>query len=558
MRVLLVEDDHVDASITRQLLKREGSGGIDVDHVDNLQDAVDSIVASKPAAVLLDLGLPDSSNRDTLDRMIEAGGDLPIIVLTGDDHLQAAETAVRAGAQDYLLKGEISGTTLERSIRYAVERHKIHSQLEHMALHDQLTGLANRRTFHDRLEQFAAIAVRAKERFAVQFIDLDGFKGVNDTMGHAAGDEVLIETAERLKRLLRKSDTVARLGGDEFAVLQTNIFDKEHAAILAQKIVDVCRKPVFVEDKPVSIGASVGVSLYGEHGTSSGELLRNADCALYAAKNSGKNGYRVFSEGFEAAPDKAFDIVHRVYQAVALDELHFVYQPILDLDTGDTVAFEALVRWNDPDRGEQAPGSFLPILESEGMLKDLNERCFLSACRNLSLAQSAGLTDARMHINLSPSQIEVGRTVDQVAEALRAANVAPDRLVLELTETNALDQVEGELITAFRELSELGVLLSIDDFGCGYASLRTFQKFPFDIIKVDRSFVSRMPYDVVSRELVRSVIDLGGRLNKSVICEGVEYATQVDQLRGLGARYAQGFYYRKPGPMAAILDTRRS
>ena len=552
LRVLLVEDDLGDAHITRELLEREGSGTIALDHVTNLRDAIDSISASRPYAVLLDLSLPDSAPTATLQSVLNCGTDFPVIVLTGDDDTRSAEQAVRGGAQDYLLKGDFSGKALERTIRYSVERHRVRSEIEHLALHDPLTDLPNRATFHDRLEQLVTVGKRSAARFAVHFVDLDHFKNVNDSLGHAVGDAVLISAAQRLRSLLRNSDTVARLGGDEFAVLQTNVESKAQVAILAAKIVAAFQPPFIEDGHDIQIGATVGSSTFIDDADKADELLRKADSALYAAKNSGRGCYRLFDDGVEAAINENHRIEHRLQQAVAQNQFHLHYQAIQDLRSGNVVAFEALMRWSDPLHREQQPANFLPLLENLGLLKTLNPSCFQQACDGLALAQRSGFPDARMHINLSLSQIEVGITAAQMAAALERSGIAAGCIVLELTETGSLNRAEPGLWQAFSEFSELGVLLAMDDFGTGTASLRSVQKLPLDILKLDRCFVSPLPEDDVSCAIVGAVVQLGQQLDRMVICKGVENADQAGCLAAIGARFVQGFHYHRPQPMEII------
>lgn len=551
MRVLLVEDDPSDAHITRRMLAKAGNGSFELAHVDCLQDAIDILQTSPLEAVLLDLSLPDSPPDQTLQRIVNCGRAAPVIVLTGNDDLGIGNLAVRNGAQDFLVKGDFDGKSLARSIRYSVERHKAQADVDRLARYDQLTGLANRSTLHDRLAQLVAIGKRSTQTFAVHFVDLDYFKSVNDSLGHAAGDDVLRQSAARLKDLLRRSDTVARIGGDEFVVLQTAIADGDQAATLAAKIVDSFRAPFDLGGKEMFVGASVGTAVLADDDATADELLRNADLALYAAKANGRGACRLYDGDADkpAGPGKPAET--RILRAVADGQFLFHFQPIVDAASGAVAGLEALFRWQHPVEGAHAADAFELPIESRHLTSSVTEDCIRSVCWSLVRARRCGLGAARAHINLSPGQLRGGAPAIAVASAIEATGLPGDAVVIEITESAML----SELQQALTDLRDLGCAIAIDDFGTGFASLQNLQSFPIDIIKLAPSFVSPLPDDPASREIASSVIALCRRLGMVVICEGVENADQARFLTDAGADLLQGFHVARPMPIDGLLQS---
>lgn len=557
LNVLLVEDDPADAHITRQMIEREGSGVIRLTHVHSLGAALAALREAPPSAILLDLGLPDATPRETLECIVENSRDVPIVVLTGHDDAETAIEAVQNGAQDYLLKGEFSGRALERAIQHSIERHRVSLQIEFMALHDQLTGLPNRNTFYDRLDRLLATGHRTGQKFAIHLVDLDLFKDVNDNYGHATGDDVLQQSAQRLTSVVREADTVARLGGDEFAVLQTGVEEKAQVAILAERIVTAFDAPFHCEDADIVIGATVGTATFDDDSSDGDELLKFADHALYAAKYAGRRQFRTYDSSLQTMFCRERHIERRILHAIENDLFYYDFQPVVDLVTGDLVAIEALLRWTDPEHGPQSPATFIPILEAQNWLDRLNTRCFDATCEALGQLRAAGWTQVNGHINLAPQQFGNQIAIPQLGEAMTKHKLEPGSIVVELTETTSSEVVERHLVEGFSHLADMGILLAADDFGTGYATLRTLQKYPFDTIKLDRCFIAQLLEDRVSLEIVRAAIDMGRRMGKTVVCEGIETEQQAKMLRELGARYAQGYHLGRPQPIQDIVSAYR-
>jgi diguanylate cyclase (GGDEF)-like protein/PAS domain S-box-containing protein len=426
-------------------------------------------------------------------------------------------------------------------LRDVSRQRALERDLRHQALHDGLTGLPNRKLFLDRLEHAMARARAAEEDAAVLYLDLDGFKKVNDSLGHNAGDQLLRTTAERLVAALRPYDTVARLGGDEFAVLLENA-DRPAVERLAQACLDALNQPFLVQGRKAVVSVSIGivpaVACFGD----ADEVLRNADVAMYAAKARGKGCYEIFeSRMHELLLDK-LDSESRLRDAVHRGELRLHVQPVVDLSDDQVAGMEALVRWDDPERGLQQPGAFIPLAEETGLIVEIDRWVLFEACR-----AATAWPDTWVSVNLSAANLEVPDLTDRVAYALATTGLAPRRLVLELTETVLMRDIA---VTSARleELRELGVRIAIDDFGTGYSSLGYLRDIPVDVLKVDRSFIDGLAGNPRQQELVSAVIQLGHTLGLEVVAEGVETEDQLRLLRRMGARYAQGYHLGRPGP----------
>ncbi len=418
---------------------------------------------------------------------------------------------------------------------------------QHLALHDALTELPNRILFRERLEVAAAAAVRQNSLAAVLCIDLDHFKDVNDTRGHAAGDLVLKEAADRLREMVREADTVARLGGDEFAVLQTDVGSLADVQALCQRLVDAFRRPFAVDGHPAHLGLSIGVALAPVDADNPDDLLRHADLALYRAKSEARGEFRLFEPVMDAQLRARKQLEQDLREALQRDELMLEYQPQVALASGRIVAAEALVRWRHPRHGLLGPGSFIPIAEQTGLILPLGAWILRAACAEAARWPGG----VRVSVNLSPIQVRQRRLVDEVCEALHATGLAADRLELEITE-NILLKDTAQVLEVLGALKELGVLIAMDDFGTGYSSLGYLQRFPFDKLKIDRCFVRDLFVSSGSAAIIRAVIGLGRGLGISVLAEGVETEAQLGFLEREGCAAVQGFHLARPMPGAEL------
>ncbi len=440
---------------------------------------------------------------------------------------------------------DVGGVVL--TIRDVSGRRTLEDQLRHQAFHDPLTGLSNRALFADRVEH-ALDRVRRDDSPtpAVAFIDLDDFKLVNDSLGHAAGDQLLRVVADRLRSCLRSGDTPARLGGDEFAILLEDAPDVAAIVEVAERVLDALDQPVTIEGREVFARASIGIAMRRDAETSFDELLRSADLAMYSAKAKGKGCIELFEPGMSNTAVDRLALRGDLERAIADADIKVVYQPIVRLIGGEVVGFEALARWTHPERGPISPVEFVGIAEDTGMILPLGKLVLRTACEQLGRWRRANPgADWQISVNLSARQVLAPDLVEVVRETLASALLDPASLVLELTESVLL--VDSELVLRrLQQLKDLGVRIAIDDFGTGYSSLSYLQRVPFDILKIDRAFVSALRYEVPSTTLVRTIMDLGRTLGRTVVAEGIEDQIELDGLLELGCELGQGYHFGRP------------
>ena len=425
------------------------------------------------------------------------------------------------------------------------ERSQQEAKIAHMARHDMLTGLPNRAYLHERLEQ-SLHGQSATEKTALLFLDLDRFKDVNDTLGHSVGDALLKAVAERLRECVRKSDIVARVGGDEFVVMICTTEPASEPASLAARIIETVRQPYDIEGHECSIGTSVGIAF--SNGDVDGEaLVAQADLALYRSKSDGRGTYRFFEEEMNTNARHRRRVEHDLRLALVNGEFELDYQPLVNLERNEISGFEALLRWRHPERGTVPPADFIPVAEESGLIIPIGEWVLRQAC-----ADAANWPDQiRVAVNLSPVQFRGRTLVQSVFNAVAASGIAPGRLELEITESALLSDSE-ETLEILRKLSDFGVRIAMDDFGTGYSSLRYLRSFPFDKIKIDRSFISGLADGDSSLAIVRAISGLGRALDLSITAEGVETQEQLDMIRHEGCTEMQGFLYSKPKPASEL------
>ena len=553
LHVLLLEPDQAAATSLANLLRAASSRPVVIRHAVSLEAGLALLHERSPDAVITELELADSSGNETLGQLLAAEPHLPIVVLAeGEDDGFALEL-LKHGAQDYLVKGRSDGALILKTLRYAIERKESEQHLTFLSHYDRLTGLANRELFRDRLHQAMTRAERSGQLVALMFIDLDRFKAVNDTLGHLAGDELLIEVAERLKGAVRRSDTIARLGGDEFTVVVEGLADTVDAETVCAKILRSLARPFLIQNHEIHVTGSIGVTFFPRDDTDLNGLLRNADAAMYRAKEEGRNKYHLFTADLNTRALNRMALETALRHAIERDELHLCYQPKICVRTGAVLGAEALLRWNHPERGAVSPVDFIPIAEESGLIVPIGEWVLRRACADIRKWHAAGFEQINVAVNLSARQFRQGELVDVVREVLDEAGIAPHQLELEITESLLMDDTQASQV-ALRALKSLGTQIYLDDFGTGYSSLAYLKKFPLDGLKIDRSFIRDLPGDADGEAITRAILALSHALRLTVVAEGVETGQQLDFLRAADCEVVQGYLYSRPLPFRDFLS----
>ena len=676
-RILLIEDNPGDARLIELMLDDARGFPFEIKFADRLAEGLEILGAAEFDVVILDLTLPDSAGLETFTQLHDHALQIPIIVLTGFADEELAVSAVREGAQDYLVKGELDGNLLARACRYALERHKadqalreseeryalategandgiwdwdirssriyfsprwvtmlqlkpqdvtnnlddwfsrvhpddieqvkidIQAHLEGLSLHfenehrmrhqdgtyrwmlcrglavrdqsekayrmagsfsditerkraeeqlqrdafyDGLSNLPNRAVFMDRLGRAVERAKRRSEnRFAILFLDLDRFKVVNDGLGHAIGDELLITLSNRLDDCVRSADTVARLGGDEFAFLLEDLEVQNEAIKVASRIKEDLKIPFQLNDQDVVISASVGIVISDQGYVRAEDAMRDAEIAMNRAKADGGGSHVIFEAPMRSRAVTLLQMEAELRRAIEREEFQLYYQPIISLADGKVSGAEALIRWLHPQRGLVSPGEFIPLAEDTGLIVPIGDWVLMEACNRLVDWQSRFFTDPPISIsvNLSTKQFRQADLVDKVNEVLRESGANPAHLRLEITESVLMDTNDTAL-SMLSTLHDKGVHVHIDDFGTGYSSLSYLHQLPIDALKIDQSFVARIDEDQNNTKIIQTIISLAGDLELIAIAEGVETKSQLAALRSLACEYAQGYLFAKP------------
>ncbi len=422
---------------------------------------------------------------------------------------------------------------------------RAHAQVEHLAMHDPLTGLPNRRMFMENLEQLIAHARRNGNLLGLMFIDLDGFKLVNDSLGHHVGDRLLQTVAQSLKSQLRTEDLLARMGGDEFVLLINGVDNPDHLAKIANKVLHALQHQDTVAGSRMEIGASIGIALFPEDAKDGDELIRNADMAMYRAKENGKNQYHFYESKLSEEVVRRYVLERELRSALEEEQLEVYYQPQLNIDGSALVGVEALVRWPHPEKGLLPPSEFLPVAMSSGLAYPLFKTVFLQACRFIKLMDSRDIFIPKVAVNIAGVELITNGCCDLIIESLRSFEIDPQRIEFEVTETLLMHSLD-DLAEVLERLRDVGIQISIDDFGTGYSSLSRLRELPIDMLKIDKSFVQGIAQESSDEAIVRAIISMANSLQLKVIAEGIETHGQLDFLRDEGCDLIQGFLYAEP------------
>ena len=492
----------------------------------------------------------DNSER----KMVQADGTRISIIKTA--------VPIELDGKRYLIESLIDNTDRKRiqeqlteaneSLRKEIiEREKVQEKIQHLAFHDHLTGLANRLLFTDQLTHAISLAERIEKMLAILFLDLDGFKMINDTMGHAVGDQLLVEVSKRLLSIVRKSDVVARIGGDEFIIMIENVEDFETISVIAEKVLNCFKQPFSLNDHEFYITTSIGVATYPTDGEDSEMLIKNADIAMYKAKEKGRNRCLFCTPVMKTKVIETMKLSNQLYGALSRKELELYYQPQVHCDSNKIIGLEALLRWNHPEFGMVSPGKFIPIAEQTGLIVSIGEWVIRTACAQNKAWQDAGLTPLRVAVNLSVRQFQSPNIVKQVEDILLETGLDPKYLEMEITESIVMKET-GHVIETLAAFKDRGIAISIDDFGTEYSSLNYLKQLPVDKIKIAMPFVQGIDVSSKDEAITKAIIVLGKSLGLRVIAEGVETQSQLAFLTKRMCDEVQGFYYFKPMPAKEI------
>jgi diguanylate cyclase (GGDEF)-like protein len=590
-RLLIVDDIAENRAILGRRFRR---CGFHVTEADGGRRALELIRQQDFDLVLLDVMMPDLSGVEVLKGIRERQSPLmlPVIMVTAKSQSEDIVQALALGANDYVTKPvdfavalarantqlgrkraeeailaanaalsqanqELERRVDERTARLyeanrrleleMVHRERSQAKIKYLAHYDALTGLPNRVLFREQLEEAFARSKQSGDTLAILFLDLDGFKSVNDTLGHSIGDALLRSIADRLRDSLGETDRIARLGGDEFAVVQLSGEQPGGAAALAGKLIELASRPCVIDDHQLEIGASVGIAVSVAGDADPEQLLKSADLAMYSAKADGRGRYRFFQPEMDAAARARRSLEMDLRAALGRGEIDLYYQPLVNLRTSQVCGFEALMRWKHPERGFVSPAEFVPASEEVGLIVQLGEWALRRACADAATWPG----DIKVAVNLSPVQFKSGKIVPTVVSALAASGLAANRLELEITESVLMERSEANL-AVLQQLRDLGVRICMDDFGTGYSSLSYLRSFRFDKIKIDQSFIGDMTKREESLAIMRAIAGLGISFGVSTTAEGVETQEQLGWVRTEGCTEAQGFLFSCARPAAEI------
>ncbi|WP_068546450.1 EAL domain-containing protein [Thalassotalea crassostreae] len=560
-KVLVCDDDPTYLMLMRDTLEAEGFVVYEAADGDQAILQFEHVI---PDIVLLDVEMPGLSGYQVCERIRDhkKGHDVPILMVTGADDYQSILKAYDIGATDFLPK-PIRWPMIGHRVRYMLRSQNAVSdlkesqdRLKYLAYYDSLTGLPNRQNFNEHLERFLLLANRGEYHVGVLFIDLDRFKRINDTLGHNFGDKVLKKIAKILDSNIRNCDLiarspdqipetkVARLGGDEFTVFLSRVDSIDDIAQVAQRIIEEVSEPIMIEQYEVSVTPSIGISVYPNDGHTVTNLMKNADVAMYHAKEQGRSCFKFYSDSLNSRAKERLHLEQALRGAIENDEFELYYQPQMDTRDSSIAGVEALIRWNNPKLGIVSPAEFIPVAEETGMIIKIGEWVLRQACFQAKQWLDKGFSDFQMSINLSAVQFKRGTLVGLIQSVLKNTGLPPQMLKLEITESAVMTDVE-ENIVRLQQIKTLGVGIAVDDFGTGYSSLSYLKKFPIDTLKIDRSFIADINRnnDIA---IVKAILALAESLGLDVVAEGVENQEQLRILNENNCFYIQGYLFSKP------------
>lgn len=554
-QLLLIEDSPSDAALFEHMIQNEAPNEFEITHLETMEE-YDALGKNKRFDIaMMDMNLPGLTGFEAVKILQQRASHTPIIILTGDDDEQQGLTAAKMGVQDYLVKGVSNSEVIARAIRYSIQRKHFEEQISYLSRYDQLTGLINSDLFSMMGGQMLARAEKEKSFLAILYMDVDNFKDINDAFGHDTGNMLIIETASRISDILSdifgNDALLTRLGGDEFAVaIAYNEEQDNDYVVAAERINHAMNKRFHIGSHKILSSISIGVATYPKAGETIESLLKHAEVALYRAKDKGRRNYQLFNAELHENAATRIRLISALREGIDEHQFDLFYHPKIDLHSSTIEGAEALMRWTHPELGFVPPDTFIPLSEDAGLIEEMTQWVLQTACEHF---QQSELQHLDIAVNISAKQLHHNRLAEQLDTVISHTDIAPQRLVLELTETAVMHDVNIAM-KVLGALRDIGVRLHIDDFGTGYSSLDYLRRFPVDALKIDRSFVMNMITQPEDVSIVRLIIEMAHELNMQVVAEGVETAQHVNQLTLMKCDQSQGFHYCKPLPYKQFLE----
>jgi len=542
--VVLADDDPSIRLMVRHVLESEE---FDIVEASDGLEAIKAVEKYHPALILLDAVMPGIDGFTTCQQIKEKGHtDIPVMMITGLDDDASVERAYEVGAIDFITK-PIKWAVLKHRVKSVVSKVIAERKVELLAYQDTLTGLPNRLLFADRLEQAVIRSERSKTSLALMLIDIDDFKLVNDSFGHDAGDKLIKAVGHLISKSLRRADTIARLGGDEFAVIIEGINSPDDAISIADNLTTILEHNVRLDDQETYTSASIGISVYPDDGKDARTLLKNADTAMFRAKENGRHCFQFYKPEMSVSAMERLELENSLKAAFESDEFLIHYQPVIDIHKNEVVGVEALLRWQHPDKGMIQPSDFVTAIEDCGLIVAVGDWLISTVCKQIRVWHDSGLEKQNVSINLAARQFKEQDLVALFKQAFAENNIDGSSLSVEITERTLIDNI-GEVEGTLKKLRDLGVRVLLDDFGTGYASLAYLKEFPVDVVKIDREFISGIPDNQEDSAIVDAIAGLTRGLKLRLLAEGVENERQLNVLKSIGCQYGQGYYWSKALP----------
>lgn len=553
IHILLIEDSEGDAFLISEALAENAREKFVVSHAPTVEAAEKKYTAASFNVLLMDLNLPGISGMDAIEKLRRGQPGIPIIVMTGMDDEEKALSIMKHGVQDYLVKGQYGNQVLPRAIRYAIERQHFENKVIELANFDRTTGLINRDVFSERLIGAIALAEQNKLPLVVLMASLRGWKDINATFGHEAGNKLLKAAATRLRECIMCHDEVARLESNEFIILATgDSAVPENLPGFLQGILNRIKEPFEVDGAPVHIGCSIGVATYPACGNDAKELTQHASIAMRRTKERNHDTFSFYTQKLNEEFTERIILEKELRAALTQQTLVPYYQPIVNLRTGQLCGMEALLRWPHPQKGMIPPATFIPIAEKSGIIFEISEYVINAACRDYTLLERVTRQPLYMAVNISTRDLHRKNFVETFGRIMDGSSMNPRNMALEITEGSLMED-SAHIIETLERTRELGVSIFVDDFGTGYSSLSYLSILPVDVLKIDQSFVKNITTSNQNRLIATSAINLAHGLGMQVVVEGIETQAQKELLTQLGCDKAQGFYYARPMPLDALV-----